>query len=72
MPPERHGTSVASVSDGEKYFVPMRVAMTLLSNWVSLQKKAAMNALPVKSSLFRKRPDGLNFQHSAKFSILFY
>jgi hypothetical protein len=25
-----------------------------------------------KSSLFRKRPDGLTFQHSAKFSIFFF
>lgn len=25
-----------------------------------------------KSSLFRKRPDGLTFQHSGKFSILFF
>ena len=25
-----------------------------------------------KSSLFRKRPDGLIFQHSAKFSIFFF
>jgi hypothetical protein len=30
--------------------------MTLVSDWVSLQKKAALNALPVKSSLFGKRP----------------
>jgi hypothetical protein len=56
----------------EKYFVPMRIAMSLLSDWVSLQKKAAMNVLLGKSSLFRKRPDGLAFQHSGKFSIFFF
>jgi hypothetical protein len=55
----------------EKNLVPMRIAMSLLSDWVSLPKKAAMNILLGKSSLFRKCPDGLAFQHSGKFSIFF-
>jgi hypothetical protein len=41
---------------GRKIFSANEGAMTLLSDWVSLQKKAALNVLPGKSSRFRKRP----------------